>query len=82
MIGDANIISFSIDYDGKEIFEKVIQNAIKRLRELDPSVQGNKYLISTASADLLVKIEFYSKTLEEIISTYGQSFCIKSPFII
>ncbi len=82
MIGDANIISFSIECNGEEIFENVIQKAFKRLCELDPSLHVENYVISTASADLLVKTEFYSKTLDEVISVYGRSFCIKSPFIL
>ncbi|MHA1672835.1 MAG: hypothetical protein ACTSYI_04350 [Promethearchaeota archaeon] len=82
IIGDSNVISFSIECNGEEIFESVIQKALERLHELDPSTRVENFIISTASADLLVKAEFYSKTFEEVIAVYGGSFCIKSPFIL
>ena len=63
------------------IFEDVIQKAINHLKKLDPSVEGENYQISTASADLIVKKIYYTKTLDEVISIYGGAFCIKSPFI-
>ena len=81
IVGDLNIISFSIKCREDEIFETVIQKAIHRLRELDPSLEGENYRISTASADVTVKKMYFSKTLDEVISVYGGSFCIKSPFI-
>ena len=82
MVGDENIISFSIECRKDEIFEIVVQKAINRLKELDPSLEDKEYQISTASADLNVEKMYYSKTLDEVISMYGGSFCIKSPFII
>ena len=82
MVGDVNIVSFSIECRIDEIFEIVVQKAIDRLRELDLSLEDKEYQISTASADLTVKKMYYSKTLDEVISVYGGSFCIKSTFII
>lgn len=82
MVGDVNIISFSIECRKDEIFQIVVQKAINRLKELDPSLEDKKNQISTASADLTVKKMYFSKNLEEVISIYGGTFCIKSPFII
>ena len=82
MVGDVNIISFSIKCRKEEILGMVVQKAINRLKELDPSLEEKDYLISTTSADITVKKMYYDKTLDEVISVYGGSFCIKSPFII
>jgi len=82
MVGNENIISFSIECRKDEIFENVVLKAIDRLRELDPSLEDKEYQISTASANLTVKKMYYSKTLDEVMSVYGGSFCIKTSFII
>ena len=71
MVVDINIISFSIESRTDEIFEIVVQKAINRLRELDPSLEDKDYQISSASADLIVKKMYYSKILDEVISIYG-----------
>ena len=81
MVGEENIISFSIECRKDEIFESVVLKAINRLKELDPSLEDKEYLISTASADIIVKKMYYSKPLDEVMTMYGGSFCIKSSFI-